>query len=72
MTAQTPRPIGIAAVIGAAVLAFVAGVMVANHSRPDTWEECYVDRMADAKTKGSTQVLASFCRSQVSPKQKPQ
>jgi len=46
---------------GTALLAYVAGVLTVNHSKPATWEECMVRHLEDVHTSGSIGVLARYC-----------
>lgn len=57
-----PRLLMAAMFLGTAALAFVAGVITVNESRPKTWEECFIDHMADAPTEYAGTVLTRYCR----------
>ena len=57
-----PRAISISALIGVAMMAYVAGVLTVNESRPSSWEECMVQNMDKARTKGALGVLAQYCK----------
>ena len=71
-TNQPPsRPVLVAAFIGTALIAYIAGVVTVNHSRPDTWEACFVSNMAEAHTKLSAEVLVRHCRNQRKNQQQP-
>ena len=73
MTTVTPQKERyLAALIAGVFIGLLIALSWLVSSQRKSWEECYVDRMDDAKTKFSSQVLANFCRSQVSPKQKNQ
>ncbi|SEH87298.1 hypothetical protein SAMN05216535_2393 [Stutzerimonas xanthomarina] len=56
-----PRALLTGMFAGTAVLAYAAGVLSVNHSKPSTWEECMVANLEKAHSQAALSVLSKHC-----------